>query len=140
MWRGRSDFGVEDDRHRAYRRRSLFEQLQVLTRDRRLGTAEAGGVALGSFDISHQAEGCGVTAPYENDWNGLRLLLHRPRRNRSACDDHVRCELHQLHRIGADMVGIISSEAKVDPQVAAFSPTELCERLVEGSPVRLRLR
>ena len=36
------------------------------------------------------------------------------------------------------MVGIISGEANVDPQVAAFNPTELCERLLKGSPVCLR--
>jgi hypothetical protein len=36
------------------------------------------------------------------------------------------------------MVGIISGEAKVDPQVAAFNPTELSERLLKDSSVRLR--
>src|SRR5262249_28015348 len=137
-WRAWGYFRVEDDRDPAYAGRRLFEQPQVLTRDRRFGTAEAGAVALGLCNILHQANGYGITAPCEHDWNGLRLLLHRPRHNRSTCDDHVGCERYQLHRIGADMVGIISGEAKVDPQVAAFNPAELYERLLKGSPASLR--
>jgi hypothetical protein len=42
--------------------------------------------------------------------------------------------------MGADMVAIISGEAKVDSQVAAFRPTELCERLLKGSSVCPRCR
>jgi hypothetical protein len=51
-------------------------------------------------------------------------------RHPATGDNHVGHEAYQLCRIGTDTIWIAGREAKIDPQVAAFDPAELCERLL----------
>jgi hypothetical protein len=123
-------FGVEYDRDPGEALCHLLEQLQPLAGDRRLQGAESGNIALGSRNVSHQASDRGVTAPREDDRNGRRLLLQRPRWRPATGDNQVGREAYQLCCMGTDTVGIASRKTKVDPQVAAFDPAKLCERLL----------
>jgi hypothetical protein len=72
--------GVEDYRNPLEMRRGLFEQLQPLATNHRFATAESGSIALGPGNVFHQTNGGRVTAPSEDDRDGLRRLLQRTRR------------------------------------------------------------
>ena len=72
-----------------------------------------------------------VTASHDDDRNGVRLLLHHPSRRSTNRHDHVRSEAHQLRRMGAHSVGILTTEAQINPQVAPFDPAQLRKSVSE---------
>src|SRR5262245_49521094 len=72
-------------------------------------------------------------SPTKDNRHGAGCLPERPNCRDAMGEDDIRRERNQFGRVSANVVGIDSSPANVDPQVAADGPAEFLQLLLERS-------
>jgi hypothetical protein len=121
--RGRSpnpgDFGF-NEREPLKGRDSLLEQPQPFASNGDKKISNAGDIAFGMREAFHDAISDDVTRSGNDNGNGLRLLLHCPRRRCAFSDHHVRSKANQLCRKSNVSVETDAAEAEINPYIAAY--------------------
>src|SRR5262249_3454127 len=76
----------------------------------------------------------------KDDRDGAGHLFQRGKDRRCVGDDQVWCRVDEFVDISVDTIGIAASETVVDPNVAAFDPSERFKPLPKSRDAGLRLR
>src|SRR5262245_33079390 len=114
-------------------RRNLSQRLQPLSPDGWLEGDESRDVAAGPRDALYETEADRIIGVHEYDWNCLSGLLQRRDRWRSLAKNDIRLEAHELRGISPEAVQISSGPTIIDPDIAAFTPSQSLQLLAECS-------
>jgi hypothetical protein len=122
-----------------YRRRKLLEQFQPFHDDRILIKREAGGVATGSRQTWDEPTADRIADLNEHNRYRLSCLFQPLQGGRGRGDDNIWIRADELHRIGAQALGIAAAPANIDPYIAAIIPSELLKAVSQGRHPALRV-
>src|SRR5262249_57566672 len=111
--------------------RDIFEQLQPFDGHAQFGRGEPGGVAARARQAIDNTCPDRIRDQYEHDRHGACCLLHRSDARWGRCQDDIRCERYDFHRVSVIAIGLTRRPSHIDVYIAADSPARFLQPLHE---------
>src|SRR5262245_5225885 len=120
--------------------RDLLEEPKPFSGNRTLPIGEPREVGVGTRFVANKTGLDRIADAYENNRYSADFRLNNRRHQISVRDQHVWCQIHQLHKGGAHLVGVRRREVNINADIAPFVPTQILESLAQRRDLSLSCR